>query len=131
MSELLPCPFCGEAADLVGEFELDVVACQTCYARTDAFAGDGEHAAAAWNRRAANAPADPAVLALAKLGASLLRRSWNEGVGFCDSEWLQDDLDGDAVSFGLADKGPNVRLGLTPGIADAIARLLAPTDGDA
>lgn len=40
--DLIPCPFCGGVAKIVGEFELDVVACQTCYARTDAFAGDGE-----------------------------------------------------------------------------------------
>ena len=138
--DLLPCPFCNSVdAPSVHGLEIGHRGgysfgwCDTnyggCGAQSGAQSTKGA-AISAWNRRAANAPADPALLALAKLGASLFRRSWNEGVGFCDSEWLQDDLDGDAVSFGLADKGPNVRLEMAPGIADAIAALLAP-DGAA
>lgn len=121
--ELLPCPFCGEAAQIVGEFELDVVACQTCYARTDAFAGDdGDYAAAAWNRRAtnaANAPADPALLALdreLRIRNLIAEREFNTAAANREiaqfGEWRWD--------HDAADKA----------CADAIARLLAP-DGAA
>ena len=126
--DLLPCPFCGGLAEIVGEFELDAVACQTCYARTDAFAcSHGEHAIIAWNSRA---PADPALLALAKLGANLLDRAWVERVGFLDNNTLQDDLDRAAVAFGLVRYESPGNFQMAPGIADAIAALLAP-DGAA
>ena len=73
--ELLPCPFCGSAdVEMVTRYELFVVECQDCGAVGQDRANE-HYAAAAWNRRAANAPADPALLALAKLGAEVLHYS--------------------------------------------------------
>jgi hypothetical protein len=84
-----------------------------------------EYAAATWNRRAANAPADPALLALAKLGAEVLR----------ESDGFQFGLSGAAIHHialggAVLDHNDVGMPSLRPGIADAIARLLAP-DGAA
>lgn len=77
---------------------------------------------------AANAPADPALLALAKLGAWLCRHYWLDVAhgagGFGNSDaGLTDRAAG---WFGVMDESYTPR----PGIADAVARLLAP-DGAA
>ena len=133
--ELLPCPFCGQTPWV--EYGTDVSygirvehLCRTTPCETEA------DAAAEWN--AANAPADPALLALAKLGAMVLDWSPLE----CGFPAMPGSvIDTMAVKSGcsLEDSGdgghacwiaPNVRL--------AIAALLAPdgaasegvTDGD-
>lgn len=70
---------------------------------------------------AANAPADPALLALAKLAAEVLR----------ESDEFQFGLSGPAIHHialggALLDHNDVGMPSLRPGIADAIARLLAP-----
>ena len=123
--ELLPCPFCGQTPWV--EYGTDVSygirvehLCRTTPCETEA------DAAAEWN--AANAPADPALLALAKLGAWLCRHYWLDVAhgagGFGNSDaGLTDRAAG---WFGVMDESYTPR----PGIADAVARLLAP-DGAA
>ena len=75
---------------------------------------------------AANAPADPALLALAKLAAKLFDRAWIKSVGFVNEGGIQDDLDRDTVAFGLVRYEAPGDFQMAPGIADAIAALLAP-----
>lgn len=70
---------------------------------------------------AANAPADPALLALAKLGARIVLRSVGDD-GIFDGAASSNDIDGNAWLCGVIDGGWE----LCPGIADAIAALLAP-----
>ena len=69
---------------------------------------------------------DPALLALARLGAKLFDRAWIKSVGFVNEGGLQDDLDRDTVAFGLVRYEAPGDFQMAPGIADAIARLLAP-----
>jgi Lar family restriction alleviation protein len=129
--ELLPCPFCGDDETPQIETGLTrgsrIVVCGGCGASSD-YEESAAIAAAAWNRRAANAPADPALLALAKLGAALVRGWFMGRSGF-------KSVGADSVSL-VADESGVVALSLltgytlAPGIADAIAALLAP-DGAA
>lgn len=123
MSDLLPCPFCGGENVSLSESGLWVM-CDNCE-------GDGPTAASGlcktpregWNRRA---PADPALLALAKLAAKLFDRAWIKSVGFVNEGGIQDDLDRDTVAFGLVRYEAPGDFQMAPGIADAIAALLAP-----
>ena len=72
---------------------------------------------------AANAPADPALLALAKFAADVIA-SHRSRTG----KWAQPAL---LALPGIArDIGVTVRGQLAPGIADAIAALLAPAPAD-
>ena len=128
MDELVPCPFCGEGHVLGdGEGDDNWFECMGCHARgprtTFIDATDTDADRDAWNRRA---PADPALLALAKLGAKLFDRVWIKSFGFVDESGLQDDLDRDAVAFGLVRYEAPGDFQMAPGIADAIAALLAP-----
>lgn len=119
--ELLPCPFCGSAdVEMVTRYELFVVECQDCGAVGQDRANE-HYAAAAWNRRAT----DPALLALARFGAEVLCESTDYcgsfacGLSMAALEHIA--LAGPVLDF--PDVGsPTIR----PGIASAIARLLAP-----
>lgn len=74
---------------------------------------------------AANAPADPALLALATFAAEIVKGIWREGSGFdSDDDGWFDEL---GRLHGITgDHDPE----LAPGIADAIAALLAPDGAD-
>ena len=96
MDELLPCPHCGNAdAPSVHTLRIGHRGghsfgwCDTnyggCGAR-GAVALTEDAAAAAWNRRAPAAP-DPALLALAKLGARLCRDQLSPTGGFCHARY--------------------------------------------
>lgn len=69
---------------------------------------------------AAPAPADPALLALATLGAMVTKRAFYAG----------DPFEGPAMDAGVVELESGAALVFAPGIADAIAALLAP-DGAA
>ena len=72
MDKLLPCPFCGADGKMVSvDSRSWWVECRGCEVegRSQHFEND---AIDAWNRRAANAAPDPALLALAKFGAMVL-----------------------------------------------------------
>ena len=122
MAELLPCPFCRsddldeQRGRLVHVFCLD---CQASGPGGD----DLSVALAAWNRRAAP---DPALLAPAKLGARLCRDQLSPTGGFCHARYEHLDRigieEGALIPGCLDSTGPVPK----PGIADAIAALLAP-----
>ena len=131
MSELLPCRFCGTVPETVlrhgvapggTAFRYVTHACRGPEARLGSAARDQ------WN--AANAPADPALLALARLGAAVVREMGSPRYAHSftwDESRVLDILAHDAgvrVHVNPADQV------LSPGIADAIAALLAP-DGAA
>ena len=123
--ELLPCRFCGQTPWV--EYGTDVSygirmehLCRTTPCETEA------DAAAEWN--AANALADPALLALAKLASRLIRRGLEPGFGL--GALLTADAVGCAVFVPDATDSDYSGPVVAPGIADAIARLLAP-DGAA
>ena len=100
----------------------------TRYRMNTGAGGDIEYVQASAVKAEANAPADPALLALAKLGAALVRGWFMGRSGF-------KSVGADSVSL-VADESGVVALSLltgytlAPGIADAIAALLAP-DGAA
>ena len=121
--DLLPCPFCGSAdVEMVTRYELFVVECQDCGAVGQDRAKE-HYAAAAWKRRAANAPADPALMALARFGADVIA-SHRGPTG----KWAQPALL--ALPDIARDIGVTIGGQFAPGIASAIAALLAP-DGAA
>jgi len=95
----------------------------TRYRMNTGAGGDIEYVQASAVKAAANAPADPALLALAKF-AALVAARYRGRVEFCDVDGLE--LDEAEEDSGMTLNG----VSLAPGIADAIARLLAP-DGAA
>lgn len=129
MDRLLPCPHCG-GFDTLTVSGIQIGTKTTwrtiCDAEDSGCGAQGgtaltKHAAAAaWNRRA------PADLALARLAAKLFDRAWIKSVGFVNEGGLQDDLDRDTVAFGLVRYEAPGDFQMAPGIASAIARLLAP-----
>ena len=153
--DLLPCPFCGDAGEDYREPSYTKVShyiyCNGCGCQGPVNYTTDE-AAAAWNRRAANAPADPALLALATLGAWVATSHADE-----PGDIFAPDIEDAEDKFGVIiptmtapgqcavagqyggscpcaeyyhnDEERECRL-FAPGIADAIARLLAP-DGAA
>ena len=118
MDKLLPCPFCGSAAKICEDEEgYFCVACMgECFSCTEPH-GEPEHAADTWNQRTP----DPALLALATFAAEIVKGIWREGSGFdSDDDGWFDEL---GRLHGITgDHDPE----LAPGIADAIAALLAP-----
>lgn len=168
--KLLPCPFCG-SAHVLGDGEADDnwFECMDCNARgprtTYIDAIDIDASEEAWNRRAANAPADPALLAsvaewrqlaetqdaiiqrgatltdpallaLAKFGALVVGDHLSPTGGFTHARY--EALDRAGLVAGVIVPGGETGPVAAPGIADAIAALLAPdgaasegvTDGD-
>lgn len=129
MDELLPCPFCGSDDVVVDPYPPQWMALCECGAATNE-CDSASAAAAAWNRRAptANAPADPALLALAKMGAMVL--GWFE-CGFpAIPGGVVDDM---AVRSGCAlevSDGGGHACWTAPNIRLAIATLLAPDGAD-
>ena len=133
MSDLLPCPFCN-SVDAPSVHSLKIGHrggysfgwCAPdyggCGARSGVQSTKGA-AASAWNRRA---PADPALLALARLGARLCRAQLSPTGGFCHTRY--EHLDRIGIEEGVLMPGHLDSTGpvIKPGIADAIARLLAP-----
>lgn len=125
MDDLLPCPFCN-CLHAPGILTVNIghsggyhhVVCNTNYAgcgAQGAVASTKELAAVAWNRRAANAPADPALLALdreLRIRNLIAEREFNTAAANREltqfGEWRWD--------HDAADKA----------CADAIAALLAP-----
>lgn len=124
MDKLLPCPHCG-GFDTLAVSGIQIGTKTTwrtiCDAEDSGCGAQGgtaltKHAAAAaWNRRAANAAPDPALLALAKLGAMVI------------SGYLrQNDTAELCLMAGLTEETPAGHAHRFPGIIDAIAALLAP-----
>lgn len=118
--ELLPCPFCGRDGGRIRPGHQ--VLCAWCWAEGPE-EGTTDEAMSAWNRRAANAPADPALLALARFGADVIA-SHRGPTG----KWAQPSLL--ALPDIARDLGVTISGQFAPGIASAIAALLAP-DGAA
>ena len=152
MSDLLPCRFCEEVPDY-GVRHTAPGKPSFSFIEHDCrgpFLSIRDDAAAEWN--AANAPADPALLALAKLGAWIVRSHANEpgDVWATDIEDAEDQFGvvvpttapaGRCAAGGLRDDSCRCteffhdeddftcRL-LAPGIAAAIAALLVPDGAD-
>lgn len=124
MDKLLPCPFCGN--DAPGFYQDEnvavIVVCSACNAEGPWELRASEALAAMdWNRRASATP-DPALLALAKFAARIVNDYHRGKWGFisADGDWL----DMDAADAGVKEYQGAVNL--APGIAAAIAALLAP-----
>lgn len=94
MSALLPCPFCGEGADLMELFEGFCGECGNC--ETTGPAAETEAAAiAAWNQRATPADPDPArgEVGRMKAAASTINDEVCQTLGkVLGYPWFKDDL---------------------------------------
>ena len=125
MAELLPCRSCGVTPELVIRFPgSGLVLVWTEHACAMLAHATREAAIAEWN--AANAEPDLALLALARLGAWVVRESFQDGGGFY-VDFSGNDLDDEAARTGLmADGGNAYGIHLATGIREQIAALLAP-----